>query len=55
VTAAGLPSAGLLGAVTRRFTADERLVGTGRTTSLNVAAVGTLATPSLGSPLLDAA
>ena len=60
MTAAGLPGAGsegagLLGAVTRRFTSDEMLVRAGRTTRLNVAAVGTLATPSLGSPLLDAA
>jgi shikimate dehydrogenase len=55
MTAADLPGAGLLGAVTRRFTADEKLVRTGRTTRLNVAAVGTLATPSLGSPLLDVA
>ena len=58
MTAAGLPGAGLegtglLGAVTRRFTADEMLVRAGRTTRLNVAAAGTLATPSLGSPLLD--
>ena len=60
MTAAGLPGAGLegaglLGAVTRRFTADEMLVRAGRTTHVNVAAAGTLATPSLGSPLLDAA
>jgi shikimate dehydrogenase len=58
MTAAGLPGAGLegaglLGAVTRRFTADEMLVRTAGTTRLNVAAAGTLATPSLGSPLLD--
>ncbi len=58
MTAAGLPGAGLagaglLGAVTRRFTADEMLVRAGRTTRLNVAAAGTLATPSLGSPLLE--
>ena len=55
MTAADLSSAGLLGAVTRRFAADEMLVLAGRTTRLNVAAVGTLATPSLDSPLLDAA
>jgi len=55
MTAAGLPSAGLLGAVTRQFTADEMLVLADPTTRLNVAAVGTLATPSLDSPLLDAA
>ena len=60
MTAAGLPGAGLdgaglLGAVTRRFTADEALVRAGRTTHVNVAAAGTLAAPSLASPLLDAA
>jgi shikimate dehydrogenase len=55
MSTAGLPSAGLLGAVTRRFTADEMLVPAERPTRLNVAAAGTLATPSLGSPLLDAA
>ena len=48
-----MTAAGLLGAVTRRFTADEMLVRAGRTTRLNVAAAGTLATPSLGSPLLE--
>jgi shikimate dehydrogenase len=47
-----MTAAGLLGAVIRRFTADEMLVRAGRTTRLNVAAAGTLATPSLGSPLL---
>jgi shikimate dehydrogenase len=50
-----MTAAGLLGAVTRRFTADEMLAPAGRTTRSNVAAVGTLATSSLGSPLLDAA
>jgi shikimate dehydrogenase len=60
MTAAGLPGAGLegaglLGAITRRFAADEMLVRACRATDVNVAAVGTLATPSLGSPLLDAA
>jgi shikimate dehydrogenase len=50
-----MTAAGLLDAVTRRFAADEMLVRAGRTTDVNVAAVGTLATPSLGSPLLDAA
>ena len=50
-----MTAAGLLDAVTRRFTADEMLVPAGRTTRLNVAAAGTLAAPSLGSPLLDAA
>ena len=48
-----MTAAGLLDAVTRRFTADEMLVRAGRATRLNVAAAGTLATPSLGSPLLD--
>jgi shikimate dehydrogenase len=48
-----MTAAGLLDTVTRRFTADEMLVRTAGTTRLNVAAAGTLATPSLGSPLLD--
>jgi shikimate dehydrogenase len=48
-----MTAAALLDAVTRRFTADEMLVRAGRATRLNVAAAGTLATPSLGSPLLD--
>ena len=50
-----MTAAGLLDTVTRRFAADEMLVRAGRTADVNVAAVGTLATPSLGSPLLDAA
>jgi len=50
-----MTSAGFLDTVTRRFAADEMLVRADRTTGVNVAAVGTLATLSLGSPLLDAA
>src|SRR4029079_7833981 len=50
-----MTAAGFLDTVTRRFAADEMLVRADRTTAVNVAAVGTLATLSLGSPLLDAA
>ncbi len=50
-----MTAAGFLDTVTRRFAADEMLVRADRTTDVNVAAVGTLATLSLGSPLLDAA
>ena len=43
-----MTAAGFLDTVTRRFAADEMLVRAGRTTGVNVAAVGTLATLSLG-------
>jgi shikimate dehydrogenase len=53
---AGDPAAtGLIDAVTRQFAADELLTRTDRPGPLNVAAAGTLAAPSLGNPLLDAA
>jgi shikimate 5-dehydrogenase len=48
-------TAGLLGAVTRRFAADEMLSPAGRPGRLNVAAAGTLAAATVGNPLLDAA